>query len=113
MESWCLFCMQTRRLEEKCSMKYSNLCKDIGYIIVFVPVFVLSVFVKGIGYVDVQNLQRGVLETRVTASDVLFPTAFPLSTDWKPTTIGGNPPPPKERGFKVPPEFDPTRIRAA
>ena len=64
-------------------MKYSYLCKDIGYIIVFVPVFVLNAFVKGIRYIDVQNLQRSVLETCVTALDVLCPTAFPLSTDWK------------------------------
>ena len=83
MQSWCLLCMQTRRVEEKRNMKYSSLCKDIGYIIVFVPMFVLSVFVKGIRYIDVQNLQRGVLEMCVTASDVLFPTAFPLSTNWK------------------------------
>ena len=75
--------MQTRRVEEKCNMKYSSVSKDIGYIIVFVHVFVLSVFVKGITYIDVQNLQRSVLEACVTASDVLCPTAFPLSTDWK------------------------------
>ena len=64
-------------------MKYSRLCKDNQHIIVFVHVFVLSVFVKGIRYIDMQNLRRGVLETCVTASGVLFPTAFPLSTDWK------------------------------
>ena len=62
---------------KKCNMKYSRVYKDIGYIIVFVPVFMLSVFVIGIRFVDVQNPQRGVLETCVNASDVLFPTTFP------------------------------------
>ena len=81
-------------------MKYSSLCKDIGYIIVFVPIFVLSVFVKGIRYIDVQNLQRGMLETCVIASDVLFLTTFPLSTGWKmssgsqASTSSAPPPPP-------------------
>ena len=96
--------MQTRRVEEKCNMTYSSLCKDIGYVIVFVPVFVPSAFVKGIRYSDVQNLQRGVLESCVTASDVLFPTAFPLSTDWKMSSgsqgsASSMPPPPP---FRVP-----------
>ena len=58
-------------------MKYSSLCKDTGYIIVFVPVFVLTVFVEGIRYIDLQNLRNGVLEMCVTASDVLCATAFP------------------------------------
>ena len=83
LQSWCLFFMQTRRVEEKCNMNYSSLCKDIGYIIVFVPFFVLTAFGKGIRYIDVQNLQKDVLETCVTPSDVFFPIAFPLSTDWK------------------------------
>ena len=78
--------MQTRRVEEKCNVKYSSWCKDIGYIIVFVPVFVLSVLVKAISCIHVQNLQRGMLDTCVTASDVLFPTSFSLSTDSKMST---------------------------
>ena len=32
----------------------------------FVRIFVLSVFVKGIRYIDVHNLQTGLLETCVT-----------------------------------------------
>ena len=68
LQSWCLLCMQTTSVEEKCNVKCSSWCKDFGYSIVFVHVFVFSVFVEGIRYIDVQNLQRGVLETCVTAS---------------------------------------------
>ena len=49
----------------------------------FVPIFVLTVFVQGIRYIDLHNLRNGVLETCVTAWDVLCATAFPLSTDLK------------------------------
>ena len=66
LQSLCLLC----RVEEQCNMKYPSLCKDTGYIIVFVPIGVPTVFVGGIKYIDLPNLQRGVLETFVTASDV-------------------------------------------
>ena len=52
LQSWCLLCMQTARLQEKGSIKYSSLGKDIGYIVVFVPMFVFNVFVEGICYID-------------------------------------------------------------
>ena len=51
--------MQTRRVEEKCNMKYSGLCKDIGYCIVFVPVFVPNVFVEGIRYILMCRTSKG------------------------------------------------------
>ena len=99
VQSWCLPCMHSTREEEKCNMKYSSLCKDIGHSIVYVPVFVLSVFVEGTRYIDMQNLRSGVLEIYVTGSDVLCPNALHLSTDWKcPLVAREEHPPPTSMG---------------
>ena len=64
-------------------MKYSSLYKHTGYINVFVLVLLITVFVEGIRYINLQNPQRGTFETFVTTSDVLCAIAFPLSTDLK------------------------------
>ena len=62
-------------------MKYSRPCKDTGYIIVFVHVFVLTVFVEGIGCI--YQLRRGVLEMCVITSDAFRAIAFLPSADLK------------------------------
>ena len=113
LQSWCLLCMETTRVEEKCNMKYSSLCNDVGYIIVFVHVFELTVFVESIKYIDLQNLQRGVLETCVIASNVLCATAFPLSIHLKMSSgsYGGasSAPPPPPPLTPPPPQILPVR----
>ena len=75
--------MQITRVEEKCKMKYFGLYKNTRYILGIVLHFVLIVFVEGIGYIDLQNLQTGIVKTCVTALDVLCATAFFMSTDLK------------------------------